>query len=215
MQGLSLSCTTLFFISFLSAELGLMVWTPLHKEWGTEVGHKMFAVLSPLCLTPKPYVPVGDSQPAEQQHQFALSSISQPSADESVCRVRKAYVSEPKQEGAQLHSSSLHLVVLYTTCLSFPQIALSPFHSPPAFFACLPCSALAMEIVMISLQLIPFHTPLPPHTPRPFASIRSCWGGLGLSALFRGVPLGQTLWSSCNREALCPTQNSIHARKIQ
>lgn len=45
--------------------------------------------------------------------------------------------SEPKQEGAWLHSSNLHLVVLCTVCISFPQTALSLFISHLPF--CLSC----------------------------------------------------------------------------
>jgi len=41
-------CThfTPFFISLLSAELGFMIRTPLHKEGGMVVGYKVFAVAS-------------------------------------------------------------------------------------------------------------------------------------------------------------------------
>lgn len=155
-------------------------------------------------LCPEPSVPMGVRQPAEQQHQFAPSSISQHSTDESVQHQESFHgmgVSQSKK------GASLQLVLLCTMCLPFPQIALSPFHSPPALFICLPCLALAMEIVMISMQLIPFHTHLPSHAPKPFACFRSCWDGLGLSALFSGVLLGQIPWSSCNREVLLPTQH--------
>lgn len=78
-----------------------MIWTPLHKEWGTVVGHKMFAVLAVTYLSPEASVPMGDSLQSSSINLLQAAFPSPPQM--KVCAGSGKLTcdgSEPKQEAA-------------------------------------------------------------------------------------------------------------------
>lgn len=126
--GLCLFHTTLFFISFLSAELelGLLIQTPLHEEGSTVQGQKMFAacVCVPSCDISTPRAPC----PSATDPAWRAAALTHPKQHFLTLNRQKSWQSgkithersEPEQERARLNNSSLLPAVLSTIWFSFP-----------------------------------------------------------------------------------------------